>query len=270
MGKGRRSLSRAHGVGSPSAHELWRDPARNDRSLSRRARCSACRLHPWRLVAKPRARLVQPYGGGSKCPRHQRRVAGIQSLSAGRHRRHHRRDAPRIAASVATARQTHAGVRPFGGRPPHRCHDGDGLARARCEGAARSRACGLCDLRRLRPRALDRDLDERGFSPRRRARADNLAAVVAGAAAARSMRSRARSNRANSCAKAAPSSTHGGKRGRRHAMARSPAPIISRCSILWSTRRAKWWRASSNSCRRTDRASLHPSHHRNASSIRSP
>ena len=117
-------------------------------------------VHPWRLLARARAGLVQPHGVWTERAWRDRRNRGLRSLSAGHHRRNHRSDARRLSVSVAPAEQAHHGLWPFRRRTPRRRHAGDRLAGARPESAARSRAGGLFDFRGVRSDAPDRGFDE--------------------------------------------------------------------------------------------------------------
>ena len=94
---------------------------------------------------------------------------------------------------------------------------------------------GVFDLAPLLQRVA-----EPGPAARRGRGAARVAALLAGAGRTRrSTRWWARSNRANSCARARPSPTPGGRAWRRRATRRSPAPTISPCSTRSPTRKAR-------------------------------
>ena len=161
LGARRRGLSRAdEGGGERRARPRLRPEPAPDRRpvLSRRHRPHAARaVHPWRLLALARSLDLQPHVGRPECARRRGRGRGLRSLPAGDDRADRRPDPHRLPVPVAPLRPAPDGVRPFGRRASRRLHGGDRLEAARPEGAGRSRAGRLFDLRPVRPEAADRD-----------------------------------------------------------------------------------------------------------------
>ena len=204
--------------------------------LSRRHRPHAARaVHPRRLLALARSLDLQPHVGRAERARRRGRGRGLRSLPAGDDRADHRPDPHRLPVPVAPLRPAPDGLRPFGRRASRRLHAGDRLEAARSEGAGRSRAGRLFDLRPVRSQAADRDRDERRLQAQR-AEAPRRSRRCGGRcrAGACSTRWSAARSRPSSCARAASSRTTGASAASRRATRRCRARTISPWSIRLS------------------------------------
>ena len=170
---------------------------------------------------------------------------GLRSVPQRDNRRHHRADPPGLRVPVAAPASAPDALRTFGRRPLGFGDGGDRLALALSEGAARSGAGRICDLRRVRPRPAGRHQRESGFAARCRGSAPAVDGVLAASRrAGPSMPSPADSNPESSSARADSSPILGGKAARRRGTKKFPAQIISPSSTRWPIRRAPWWPVS--------------------------
>ena len=206
-GEARRLSRRSHeGAARRARAELRLIAAAVHRPVSPPPRChlAAGAVHPWRLLAFARSVAVQPHGARAECARRRGRRGWARSLSGRDHRRDHRSDPARLPVHVAAHRAAHDGVRTLRRRTSRRRHGRDRVARALPQDPGRSRARGLFGLRRARSSRRS------SRSPWRRTCGSTTPRPGASRRccgrrrkAACSMRSRARWNRASSCARAA-------------------------------------------------------------------